>query len=178
MNVDLSPEDNIAIHEIIEGNTIHNHNNKRKPYGQLKESDKNKNSIIFPAFDLSTKRIGFGNGTNRFTMVVYEVKYYPAHSTILKSLIIKSSVLDPLPPFDTDIHFLPHSLIQSTNATTVKNQLTQQNRFLVQTGIIPTFNITEDSMNAGTNNGIKKILLAITSVIDMEPTYLTESSGK
>ena len=33
-------------------------------------------------------------------------------------------------------------------------------------------------MNAGTNNGIKKYLLAISSVIGIEPTYSTESSGK
>ena len=130
MNVDLSPEDIIEIHEITEGNTIHNHNNKRKPYGQLKESDKNKNSIIFPAFDLSTKRIGFGNGTNRVTTVAYEFKYHLAHSTILKSLLVKYFVLEPLPPSDTNIHFISHGLIQSTDATTVKNKLTQQNHFL------------------------------------------------
>ena len=53
------------------------------------------------------------------------------------------------------MHFIPHGLIQSIDATTVKHQLTQQNRFLAQTGIVTIFNITEDSMNAGTNNGIK-----------------------
>ena len=140
--------------------------------------DPTKNSIIFPAFDLSTKCIGFRKGTNRVTTVAYEVKCNPAHFTILKSLLVKSSVLDPLPQSDTNIHFIPHGLIQSIDATTVKHQLTQQNRFLAQTGIVTIFNITEDSMNAGTNNGIKKILLAIPSVIGMEPTYLTESSGK
>ena len=123
------------------------------------------------------KRIGFGNGTNRVTTVAYEVKCHPAHSTILKSLLIKASVLDPLPPSDTNIHFIPHGLIQSIDATTVKNQLTQQNRFLAQTGIIPIFNINKDSMNGGTNNGIKTRLFAIPSVISIKPTYLTETTG-
>ena len=60
----ISPEDIIALQESTEGDEIHNHINKRKLDGQLKEPDKNNKSIIFPAFDLSTKRIGFGNGTN------------------------------------------------------------------------------------------------------------------
>ena len=100
------------------------------------------------------KRIGFGNRTNRVITVVYEVKCSPAHSTILKFLLIKSSVLDPPPLSDTNIYFIPHSLIISTDATTVKNKVSQQNRFLVQTGIIPIINITDDSIKAGTNSGI------------------------
>ena len=95
MNVDLSHEDIIALQKTTEGDATHNHNNKRKPDGELKEPEKNKNSVIFPAFDLSTKRIGFGNETNRVTTVAYEVKFQPAHSIILKYLLIKSSVLDP-----------------------------------------------------------------------------------
>ena len=178
MNVDRYHEDIIALQETTDGDGTHNHNNKGKPDGQLKEPEKNKNSVIFPAFDLSTKRIGFENGTYRVTTVEYEVKYHSAHSTILKSLVIKSSILDPLPPSVTNVHFTPHGLIQSTDATTVKNQLIQQNRFLAQTGILPIFNITKDSMNAGTNYGIKKRLLAISSVINIEPTYLIEFSGK
>ena len=108
MNVDLSPEDIIVLKEATEGNAIHNHNNKRKPDEQLKVPEKNKNSIIFPAFNLSTKRIGFGNGTNRVTTVIYEGKYHSVYSTIRKSLLKKHSVLDPLPPSDANIHFITH----------------------------------------------------------------------
>ena len=176
LNVDLSNEDITSLQDTTTESPIHNHTNKRKPDGQPKEPETT-NSITFPAFDLSTKRIGFGNGTNRVTTVAYEVKCHPNHSTILKSLLIKASVLDPLPPSDTNIHFIPHGLIQSTDATTVKNQFTQQNRFLAQTGIIPIFNITDESMNGGTN-GIKTRLLAIPSVIGIEPTYLTDTTGK
>ena len=176
-NVDLSHEDIIALQTTSKVDANHNYNTKLKPDGQLKEPEK-KNSVIFPAFDLSTKRIGFGNGTHRLTTVEYEVKCHSAHSTILKYLVIKSSILDPLPPSITNVHFIPHGLIQSTDATTVKNQLIQQNRFLAQTGILPIFNITKESMNAGTNYGIKKRLLAISSVIGIEPTYLIEFSGK
>ena len=57
--------------------------------------------------------------------VAYEVKCHPAHSTILKSFLIKTSVLDLLPPSDTNIHFICHGLIKFTDATTVKDQPTQ-----------------------------------------------------
>ena len=70
MNVDLSHQDIIALQEITEGDAT---NNKHNPDGQLKEPEKNKNSVIFPAIDLFTKRIGFGNETNRVTTVAYEV---------------------------------------------------------------------------------------------------------
>ena len=159
MNVDLSHEDIIALQKTTEGDATHNHKNKRKPDRQLKETDKNKKSISFPAFDLSTKRIGFGNETNRFIRVAYKIIYHSAHSTILKSLLIKSSVLEPLTPSDTNTYFIPHGLIQSTDATIVKDQLTHQYHFLAQTGIVPIFNINADSMNAGTNNIIQNAYL-------------------
>ena len=128
MKVQLSPDDITTLQEITTVTITHNHIIKRTTDGQPKDPEHN-NSITFPAFDLSTKRIGFGKGTNRVTTVAYEVKCHLSHSTILKSFLIKASVLDPLPPSDKNIHFIPHGLIQSTDATTVKNQLTQQNRF-------------------------------------------------
>ena len=41
-NIDLSPEDSITLQETTKGDAIHDHNNKRKPDGQLKEAEKNK----------------------------------------------------------------------------------------------------------------------------------------
>ena len=174
MNVDLTNEDIIALQETTEEDVLHNNNNKSKPDGQLKDVETNQHRIVFPAFDLSTKRFGFGNRSNRVTTIAYEVKCHPAHSTLLKSLLIKSSVVYPFPLYDTNIHFIPHGLIQSTDVTAVKNQIIQQNRFLAQTGIVPIFNIPEVTMKAG----IKTRLLEIPSVIGLEPPYLTEYSGK
>ena len=50
----------------------------------------------------------------------------------------------------------------------------QQNRFLAQTGIVPILNITKDTMNSG----LKERLIALPSVNGLEPTFLTEKSGK
>ena len=84
MNVDLSSEDISTPHKTTEEDTIHNNKNKHKPDGQLQEAEINKHRIIFPVFDLFTKRIGFGNRANRVTTVAYEIKFHPAHYTILK----------------------------------------------------------------------------------------------
>ena len=130
--------------------------------------------ILFLTFDLSTKTICFGNGSNRVTTVAYEIKCHPSKSILLKSLLIKSCILDLIAPFDSNIHFIPHDLIQSTDTPTVKNQITQQNHFLTQTGIVPILNITETAMNSG----IKTRLLDIPSLIWLDPKYLTESSAK
>ena len=54
----------ILLQKTNDETAFHNHNNKHKPDGQPKEPEQDK-SITFPAFDLSTKQIGFGNGTNR-----------------------------------------------------------------------------------------------------------------
>ena len=58
---------------------LHNNNNKFKPDGQIKDAETNQHRIVFPAFEVSTKRIGFGNGSNRVTTVAYEVKYHFGH---------------------------------------------------------------------------------------------------
>ena len=153
---------------------LHNNNNTRKPGEQLKDAAENQQRIVFPVFYLSMKRIGFGNGSNTVITVAYEVKCHPAHSTLLKYLLIKASVLDLLPPSNTNIHLIPRVLIQSTDATVAKNEITQQNQFLAQTGTVPIFNIPEVKMNAR----IKTRLLQIPSVIVLEPPYLTETSAK
>ena len=118
--------------------------------------------------------MGFGNGNARVTTVAYEIRCYPAHATLLKSILIQASVLDPVPPSDNHIHFIPYDLLQTTDTNTVKHQTTQQNRFLAQTGNVPILNITPETMQSG----LKDRLLAITSVIGLEPTYLTKKSGK
>ena len=83
---------------------------------------------------------------------------------------IQASTLDPIPPSDSNIYFIPHGLIQTTDAAIVKNQITQQNKFLEQTALVPILNIHHDIINSG----LKESLLAIPSVIGLEPTYLTE----
>ena len=52
--------------------------------GNRKDPIDNDNATVFPAFDLSTKRIEFGNINARVTTVAYEIECYPDHATLLK----------------------------------------------------------------------------------------------
>ena len=174
MNVDLNESDISELHACIYVTTHLTTNDTRNPDGNRKEPDTQDNTIGFPAFDLSTKSVGFGNSNARVTIVAYEIRCHPAHATLLKSNFIQSSVLDPFPLSNNHIHFVPYCLLQTTDATIVKNQITQQNHFLAITDIVLIINITQDTMNSG----LKERLLAISSVIDLEPTYLTTKSGK
>ena len=69
--------------------TTNTHSEKRSTDGQPKvpEEDIN-NQITFPAFDLSTTKVGFGNSPHRVTTIAYEIKYHPDHSALLKKTLI------------------------------------------------------------------------------------------
>ena len=170
MQVNLNEEEISALQACIPIISDSASNNKRLPDGNRKDPSTPDTTLVFLAFDLSIKRAGFGNGNARVTTVAYEIHCHPAHATLLKSILIQASVLDPVPPSDNHIHFIPYDLLQTTDTNTVKHQTTQQNRFLAQTGNVPILNITPETMQSG----LKDRLLAITSVISLEPTYLTK----
>ena len=59
--------------------------------------------LYSPSFDLSTKRVGFGNGNVRVTTVAYEISCHPDHTTPLKLILIQAYNLDPIFPSDNHI---------------------------------------------------------------------------
>ena len=159
MNVDLTKEDIITLQQTTRNDVTNTHNNRRKPDGQMKNATEGQKRIMFPAFGVSTNRIRFGNGSNRVTIIAYEIKCHSTKSTLLKAFLIKSSILDLIPPFDSNIHSISHCVIQSTVATTVKNQITQQNYFLAQTGIVPIFTISETTIKSDLKTRLLTFLL-------------------
>ena len=173
MNVNLTKEKMIILQQNVENNINTNNLNKCNPNGQMKGTTDRYKRYVFPAFDLSTNIIGLGNGFGGVITVTYEIKYDPENFTLLKYLFIKSPVLNPISPSDSNIHFIPHGLIQSTYTTTVKQKI-QQNCFFTQTKIIPIFKIPETTMNLD----LKTHLLAIPSIIGLKSRYITECSGK
>ena len=88
MNVELNKTDISALQVCIHVTTYLTTNNKRNPDGNRKEPDTQDNTIVFPAFDLSTKHVGFGNGNVRVTTVAYEIRCHPAHAILLTSILI------------------------------------------------------------------------------------------
>ena len=174
MNVDLNENDITTLKECVSTNANPNPANKRSPDDNRKDPAKKSNTIVFPAFDISTKRVGFGNGNARVTTVAYEIRCHLDHATLLKSIFIQVSVLDPISASKNHTHFIPYGLFQTTYSFTVKNQIIQQNRLLDQTGIVPILKFAKDTMTSG----LKERLDALPSIIGLEPPYLTEKSGK
>ena len=91
MQVKLNDEDLSALQECIPIISDGASNNKYLPDGNRKEPITPDKTIVFPAFELSTKRVGFGNGNSRVTTVAYEIRCHPAHATLLKLSLIHIS---------------------------------------------------------------------------------------
>ena len=98
----------------------------------------------------------------------------PNNSTLLKYPLIKTSVLDPTPPSDYNIHFIPHGWIQSIDAITVK--MKSSNRIISwhKSGS----SLSWIFLNQPWTPVQKNHPLAILYIIDIAPTYITETSGK
>ena len=175
MNLELTIEEIFTLSIIPEdamvtSNTV---SKKRCTDGQPKvpEEDIN-NQIIFLAFDLSTKKVGFGNSPDRVTTIAYEIKCHPNHSALLKVLLTRASILDKNPQ---TIHFILYGLINVSDSNTVKHQIIQQNQFIHNTTIMPIHNIDEDTMYSG----FKENLENIPSVTNIEKhiSHLLQENG-
>ena len=177
MNLEPTKEEISALSKIPNDDMVitNTTSKKRSTDGQPKvpEEDIN-NQIIFPAFDLSTKKVGFGNYPHRVTTITYEVKCHPDHSALLKVLLTRGSVLDKNPPSDSTIHFIPYGLINVSDSNTVKHQIIQKNQFIHHTTIIPIHNIDEDTMYSGLKDKIENL----PSVTNIEKVYLSSTSEK
>lgn len=123
MNANLTENGITTLQECASTNTTSNSNNKRNPDGNRKDPTENSNAIVFPAFDLSTKRVGFGNGTVHITTVAYKIRCHPDDATLLKSILIQASILDPLSPSDNHFRFIPRGIIQTIDTSTIKTKL-------------------------------------------------------
>ena len=88
MNFGLNKKYITALKECVSTNTNPNSTNKRNPGGIRKDPAENSNTIVFSAFDLSTKRVVFGNGNVRVTTVTYESHCHLDYANILKSIQI------------------------------------------------------------------------------------------
>ena len=177
MNLELTKEEISTLSTIPKDDTVTSNttSKKRSTDGQPKvpEEDIN-NQIIFQAFDLWTKKVGFGNSPHRVTTIAYEVKCHPDHSALLKVLITRASVLDKTSPSDSTIHFIPYGLINVSDSNTVKHQIIQQHQFIHNTTIIPIHSIDEYTMYSG----LKEKLENLSSITNIEIKYFSSTSGK
>ena len=66
--------------------------------------------IQLPAFDISMKRVGYGNRNRRVSTMAFEVKCHPDNASILKRLLCRASASDDKPPNNDNIHFVAYGL--------------------------------------------------------------------
>ena len=98
-------------------------------------------SIQLLAFDLSTKKIEFGNGKRRVTVTTFKFKYHPNDALILKSLFCRLSASDDKVPSNNHIHFVVYGLPQYTSSELYRSQIIKQNTFLHNIAVIPIVNM-------------------------------------
>ena len=81
------------------------------------------NEIFIPAFDIHHKTVGNGNGENRISTTVFDIRYNPKDSSLLKTLMARCSE-----DTNNELTFIPYELLQITNAETYRRQIIFQNK--------------------------------------------------
>ena len=94
---------------------------------------------MIPAFDIHHKIFGSGNGEDRITTTVHEIKISPTHAATLKSILCKVSHPDNHPI----VQFIPYRIQDITNKDIYKNMIKKQNAFIKDNSIIPVHDIEE-----------------------------------
>ena len=126
INLELTKEEISTLTTILEDDTVTLKTTSKKysTDGQPKVLEKDiNNQIIFPAFDLSTKKVGFGNSSHRVKTIAYEVKCHPDHIALLNVFLTRVSILYKTPSSDSTIHFIPYGLINISDSNTIKHQI-------------------------------------------------------
>ena len=116
MRIDLNVEDSLDIfHQDLhsKGNSIR------------------KERIIIPAFDLYSREVGDGNGTDRVKMFAYEIRCEPKNAHMLKMLLCRVSTEY------SNFNFIPYGLKSITNSTTTRQIIAWKNSFLEEMAIVP-----------------------------------------
>ena len=76
-----------------------------------KLGDTTTQETVIAAFDIHHKVFGSGNGEDRITMTVYEIRTSPTHDATLKSILCKASHPDNNPI----VQFIPYDIQGITN---------------------------------------------------------------
>ena len=97
-----------------------------------------RNEILIPAFDIYHKTVGNGNGANRVSTIVFDIRCNPKDSSLLKTLMTRCSE-----DTNNEFTFIPYRLLQMTNAETYRRQIIFQNNFIASMAIILIYGVTK-----------------------------------
>ena len=140
----------------------------------LFQDDSECEPIKLLAFDISMKRVGYGNGRRRVSTMAFEVKCHPDNASILKRLLCRASGSDDKPPNNDNIHFVAYELPQYISSELYRTQILKENNFLHNIAVITIVNIDPDVMY----NELHYKLLTSPSITGIEKTQRIHSKGK
>ena len=95
--------------------------------------DKTTQEIVIPAFDIYHKTFGSGNGEDRITTTVYEIRTSPTHATTIKNILSKASHPDNHPV----VQFIPYGIQGITHKDIYKKMTKKQTHSLKTIPLYP-----------------------------------------
>ena len=108
---------------------------------EITDDPQRQNEIIIPAFDIYHKTVDNGNGANRISTIVFDIRCNPEYSSLLKTLMARF-LEDP----NNEFTFIPYGFLQMTNAETYRRQIIVQNNFIASMAIMPIYGVTKIAM--------------------------------
>ena len=131
--------------------------------------DKTTQEIVIPAFDIHHKIFGSGNGEDRITTTVYEIRTSPTHAATLKSILCKASHPDNHPI----VQFIAYGIQGITNKDIYKNMIKKQNAFIKDNSIVPVHDIEERDIGK-----FNKLIENTKYIQSMETANESQTKGK
>ena len=126
--------------------------------------------IVLPTFDLYSKNIGHGNGDQRISIFVYEIRTSPDHAVTLKNILCKISMTDI-----NEIAFISYGMdpLGPKKRDLTRSMIIKLNTFLTEVAVVPIFGVQKDE--------IKKFYEIFSNALyfsGLEPTRKTQEEGK
>ena len=106
---------------------------------ESKTGEKTTQEIVIRAFDIKHMIFGSGNGDDRITTTVYEIRTSPIHAATLNSILCKASH----PDNHSLVQFIPYGIQGITHKEIHKNMIKKQNAFIKKNSIVPVYDIKE-----------------------------------
>ena len=106
---------------------------------ESKTGEKTTQEIVIPVFDIHRKIFGSGNGDDRITTTIYEIRTSPTHEATLKSILCVASHPDNDPLYNSFLY----GIQGITHKDIYKNMIKKQNAFIKENSIVPVYDINE-----------------------------------
>ena len=94
-------------------------------------------TIHIPPYHIEKTMLRFGNGKDRITTSVYQIRCNPAHATFFKVILCRMSNATEYP-----LHFYPEGAIHLDGSEKYRSILKEQNEYLFAMSTFPVFSVS------------------------------------